>query len=138
MQAARWNEVRIFYLVDSLRSIRKREDEFYLLAEYLHTFGTFNLNAVIRHVAEFMRSPHTHPSRDEVIILAALAGYRFPEVAPFLPVPKATFYDIIKRVDTSVWIHPCLAPDSIREFEGFLYAYDKIQGGTLHARRAKD
>ena len=137
MQQARWNEVRIFYLAESMYDIRKREDDFYFLAEYLASFGQFNPNAVIRHMIEFRKSPHTHPSRDEVVTLIDLAGYMYPEIQPFMGVPKSTFYDIINTIETDVYIHPCLGPDSIKEFAGFLEAYDKIQGGTFRVGRSR-
>lgn len=135
-QQARWNEIRIFYLMDSMQEIRGREDELYLLAEYLASFGTFNLHALLRHMAEFRRSPHTHPSRDEVLTLAALAGRRYPELRKYIGVPKSTFYDIVKRIDTEVYVHPCLAPESRKDIAGFLETYDKVQEGTFHAGRS--
>lgn len=128
MNENRWIEIQFYFICQDLYSIN---NEFFDLVDYIQFINNlckFDINIVTEAAQRVLTFPSHRPTREEIIILGALAGMKMIDIKKYAPIHNRDYYRIIENARKNPpYFYTRLGPEEIEEVKKFVEFHYKIK-----------
>lgn len=128
MNENRWIEVQFYFICQDLYGLN---NEFFDLVDYIqfaNNLSKFNINTVTEAAQRVLTFPSHRPSREEIIILGALAGVKMVDIKRYVQVHNRDYYRIVDNARKNPpYFYTRLGPEEIEEVTKFVNFHNKFK-----------